>query len=356
MTNNKKNSEDGLDILREFRTVLQDLQEILSSVSKGDTSLKTYSKYIKKTEENIAEWMLKIHPLRDELDADSIQHIEDLWEQIKINPIIENPDPEKPFDAKDQFHNLNMIQDRIRQMVFEIGWLTIPSRLNEWLINARPGYYIPFHLVFEDEMPLMQDRVRLLNFLASAPNMVQGGLVNAANGLIYRYSRNPWKRMFSVFSLAMVFLLVTGIIVGACYIGLPGWPLKAGDASFLLIGWVAIWVGIIVHFAVGSVKKVQSGGLPQAVPVRDLPLIVDAKLGDYLLKILIALIGLFGAFTTGMGIESNGIDISKIDILKVFLIGYSLDSFVELFGTSIEQQSAAQLSALKKELGVTDQK
>jgi hypothetical protein len=40
--------------------------------------------------------------------------------------------------------------------------------------------------------------------------------------------------------------------------------------------------------------------------------------------------------------------------LNTFLVGYSLDSFVELFGASIEQKATMQLTALKQKLSTAD--
>jgi hypothetical protein len=41
-------------------------------------------------------------------------------------------------------------------------------------------------------------------------------------------------------------------------------------------------------------------------------------------------------------------------VVNSFLVGYSLDSVLELVGTSLEQQPSAQVTSLKQQLGVTE--
>ena len=41
----------------------------------------------------------------------------------------------------------------------------------------------------------------------------------------------------------------------------------------------------------------------------------------------------------------------RVTALNAFLVGYSLDSFVGIFGASIEQRAAAQAAAVKERLG-----
>jgi Na+/H+-translocating membrane pyrophosphatase len=63
-----------------------------------------------------------------------------------------------------------------------------------------------------------------------------------------------------------------------------------------------------------------------------------------MLKLFIALFGLIALVVTT--------DISKFTIASAFLVGYSLDSFAGLFGTSIEQRATAQATALKEQIGL----
>jgi hypothetical protein len=112
-----------------------------------------------------------------------------------------------------------------------------------------------------------------------------------------------------------------------------------------LVGWLAVLLGVVVHIAVGTAKRLQSErGRPPVIAIGDVPLMVNAKIGQILLKLALTLIGFFGL------VFAAGIDNAKP--LNAFLVGYSLDSVVELFVASVEQRAAGQVSALKQQLGV----
>jgi hypothetical protein len=78
------------------------------------------------------------------------------------------------------------------------------------------------------------------------------------------------------------------------------------------------------------------------IALGDLPFVIDAQLGQILMKLALGLFGFFGLiFTAG---------IQQLTIFNAFLVGYSLDSVVELFGSSIEQKGKAQINDLEKKL------
>jgi hypothetical protein len=327
-----------MDRLRELRAEAQDLHSVLEKVRKGETTIKLNADYIRKTQEDLAKLVSQIQ------DGDTIRHLLNVYEQMIQNPLFADPGIE--LGAQEQLHALSLLEEQIRKIEFHVGILTIPARLNEWLAQARPGYYIPFNAVFEDEVPEAEDRARILSYLVWSPKPIKGGIVDAANGLIYRYSENPWARLMNIMLIAGALSAFTAIIVGACYLRVPGWPIQPQYLSSFVVGWGAILIGVITHVGVGTVKRTQSqGSLPPIASLGELPLILDARSGQIILKLLLALIGFFGlAFSSGL---------ENVTPLNSFLVGYSLDSVVEIFGTGIEQRVASQAAALKKQLGVT---
>lgn len=334
------NMSDGkLERLRELRAELQDLQSVLESVRRGESTLKTYAAYVGKTMGDIEALLSSIQ------DGDAVRHLHNSWEQMTSNPLLISPEADYP--AQDQLHHLDMLFGQIQKMVFLIGFLTIPSRVNEWLAQARPGYYIPFHLVFEDELPDREERAKVLNYLAWSPNAIRGGIVDAANGLIYRYADRPESRRNSFLLLALAFAACAAVVVGACYVDAPGWPIQPGHLYSFVVGWSAVLAGVVTHIGVGSVKRAQErGGLPPIIAVGDFFMIANARAGQILLKLLLALIGFFGlVFSTGA---------DKVTPFNAFLLGYSLDSFIELFSSNIERRASAQVASLKKQLGVAE--
>ena len=325
-----------LDKLRELRAEVQDFDALLKDVRKGSVTLKTYAPYIQKTCNDINALIQEIK------DGDSIRHIQNLWEQMSICPLMAKP--ENDYPVEDQLHYIETLGEQIRKMIFLIGMLTIPSRLNEWLAEARPGYYVPFHLVFEDEIPNEEDRMRVLNYLAWSPKVIKDGIVDVTSGLIYRYSRDSRTRFFSILELILGFLAAFLIVILSAYMPFKDWPLSLDNLGVLIGGWMAVLVGIAVHVAVANVKRKQSQpGLPPVIALGDLPFVIDAQLGQLLMKLALALVGFYGLiFTAG---------IKDVSILNAFLVGYSLDSVVELFGSSIEQKGKAQITDLEQKLG-----
>jgi hypothetical protein len=100
-----------------------------------------------------------------------------------------------------------------------------------------------------------------------------------------------------------------------------------------------------VHVAVGVSKRAQSReGRPPIVAAGDIFLLIDARLGEILLKLLMAMIGLLGlTFTAGA---------ENVTPFNAFLVGYSLDSVVEMFSASLEKRAAESASAFKQRLGL----
>ncbi len=333
--------ELDLGVLRELRAEAQDLQDVLESIRQGNASVATYAGYIDKTRNDIAALMAQI---RGDDYADSMRHLRNIWEQMLACPLLANPSAK--LDAQDLTRHITALEGQIRKLVFEIGYLAIPPRINEWLKGARPGYYIPFHEVFEDELPSFEDRQALLGFLAHQPACIEGGLVDAENGLIYRYAPEQKDRRLSYLFLGVAVAVAVGIVVGAAYLPASGWPLGPGDLSTLLVGWGAVWVGVLVHIVVSTTKRVQSQkGHPPVMAIGDIPLMLNAKIGQVLFKILVSLVAILG-LALGAGIDNT-------NPLNALLVGYSLDSVIEIFGASVEQRAAAQVSSLKQKLGVT---
>lgn len=324
--------------LREFRAEMQDLKSVLAKVRTGDTTIKQNAEYINKTRSDAAELVSQI-----EGDGDTIRHLMNVYEQMQQNPLYAKPETE--ISAQEQMHSLTLLDEQVRKIEFYVGVLTIPARVNDWLAGARPGYYIPFHAVFEDEVPEAEDRARILSYLVWSPKPIKGGIVDAANGLIYRYNIDARRRLINILLMLGVLILSTAAVIGACYLNISGWPFQTSNLSAFTAGWIAILVGVVVHVAIGSVKRSQSQGkLPSIASLGDVPLLLDARSGQIILKILLALIGLFGlAFATG---------IKNVTPLNAFLIGYSLDSVIEIFSAGIEQRASLQATALKKQLGV----
>jgi hypothetical protein len=330
----------ALERLRAFRADIQDLRAVLQSVRIGEASLLTFEDYIQCAESTIDADLDAVEETTSTYDDGSaVCHLRNLWQQMKTCLRLLHPG-QNPT-AQEQLQWLNMLDTRSREVTYQVGVLTIPERLNDWLSRARSGYYVPFHAVFDDEVPDYDDRAKILRYLAWSPVTIDGGIVDGSSGLIYRYSHNVWMRFLSVGMAMLAFVLATA----AVYIAPTMLP-QLGNQRNFLIAWGAVLAGILVHIAVSTAKRMQvQTELPPVIALSDVPRLLDAKLGQTLMKPLLALFGLFGlAFTAGE---------SQVTILNAFLVGYSLDSIVQLFAASVEQRAATQVTALKQQLGVT---
>jgi hypothetical protein len=336
------------DMLRRLRTELQQLQETMQTVAKGYVRLDSCNTYIQKTVEDIKQIIKEI----EENEKQSLHYSDDmrcilnLWEQMKDSPLLSCP-PGKTLDAQEQTHALTVFEAQIKEMIFEIGFLTIPDRLNRWIERSTPGHYIPFHDIFENEMPDYGDRVKLLNFIAWAPKtLIKGGIVEPETGLIHCYEKNDRKRRAGYYYLVSAFILVTGIIASLAYIPLEGWPLLPKDVFSLLFGWAALVIGVVVHLGIDTNKRQQKTTLPAIIAFNDLPLLINAKYGQVMLKIFLSLVGFAGlVFAVG---------INNAKPINAFFVGYSLDSFIGILTASMEQKGSAQLATIKQQLGVAE--
>ncbi|HEY0735195.1 MAG TPA: hypothetical protein VGD69_09850 [Herpetosiphonaceae bacterium] len=337
-----------LDELRNLRTEVRDLQRIINSVRVGESSLQDHVRYIKKT-------IGDIHALAPKLDAmerkhggeDAIRHLRNVLERMDENPLLVSPE-DTSRGSEDLLRYGTRLDELCQKFIYCVGVLTIPERVNEWLENSWPGYYIPFHAVFEEEMPVYEDRVRVLEHMAWTPRLIPYGIVDPTTGLIYKFSN---RKFWLVASVALLAGVIAGVILG-----LQAAPNVFGNAFLtveseptvsLVVLWLAVVAGVAFHIIVGTAKQMRSNpDRPPIFAMRSVLPILNAKLGNILFKIALTIVGLVGLI---FSIEAN-----KINLLSAFLVGYSLDSVIELFGTSAEQMAAAQLASLKKQMGVAD--
>ncbi|HEX8220525.1 MAG TPA: hypothetical protein VF914_15135 [Chloroflexia bacterium] len=346
------NPPAGYAPLYELRSEVQHLQQVLASIRKGEADLATYAPYIEKT---VSDIEALIPTIRYDQNPDGIRHILNLWEQMQVSPLLQTTAGNIPdLDAQKQLQNLNMLDAQSRRLVFEIGQITIPGRLQDWLNSARTGYYIPFHPVFEDEVPDREDRVKILNAISWASNRLKGGIIDLSSGLVYKYSDRGLVQVMSALGVVLALAVSTLILVliGINFnvkLGSINWPLNwnigLGNVSALVGAWVAMLAGILVHMGVSFAKRAQSAvDLPPVLaPVEFLPRL-NANLGPTLLRVFLALVSLIGlAYATG---------VDSLTPVEGFLAGYSLDSIIDLIGGALDQRSTAQISSLKKTLEV----
>lgn len=337
-----------LNELRNLRTEIRDLQRIINSVRNGETSLQDHVRYIKKTLQDIQALAPGLAAMeRKHGGEDAIRHLRNVLERMDENPLLVNPE-DAARSSEDLLRYATSLDELCQKFIYCVGLLTIPERVNEWLENSWPGYYIPFHAVFEEEMPVYEDRVRVLEHMAWTPRLIPYGIVNPTTGLIYKFSN---RKLWLIVSVALLVGAIAGVISG-----LQAAPSLFGNAFLsvenepsvsLVVLWLAVVAGVAFHIIVGTAKQMRSN--PERPPIfamRSILPILNAKLGNILFKIALTIVGLVGLIFS--------VEADKINLLSAFLVGYSLDSVIELFGTSAEQMASSQLASLKKQMGVAD--
>lgn len=332
--------------LRELREEVRDLSDFCGKVKSGLTNVSEGEGYIRKTFEDISSLVLEIEKVNSDLRSDTVRHIFNIWEQMQANPILVDPTQDLPQQA--QLHALTLLEDCAAQIIFSVGSLTIPHRVNKWLEKARTGYYLAFHQHFEDELPNPHDRLRVLRNIAAAPKALKSGIVTSHSGLIYRYEPNALRRFvgivmvcaFFLFATTLVWAIDSNILTGLS----PYIPLDAHVRELLFPAWLSIILGIIIHVAVAGVKRNAQSGLPPVIAVNDWSLLFSARKGDVVIKIVLALIGLFG-FAVIVGKD-------QFTVTSAFFVGYSLDSFIGLFSDTMERKASAQLSIMEKNVNI----
>jgi hypothetical protein len=193
------------------RAEVQDLQEAIDHIRKGEFEIPTYASYINQTVDEVSRL---IEALKD-MEAshghgDVIRHLRNILEQMNCSRVL--TDSNSQLTTEQKLHHLNTLDTQCSRLIFQVGMLTIPARVNMLLCNARPGYYIPFHAVFEDELPNPDERAKVLSRLLWQPMLLKGGLIDSSAGLIYKYAISDFWKAVSFL------LLVAAITLGTdCY-------------------------------------------------------------------------------------------------------------------------------------------
>ncbi len=331
--------------LRQLRAEIEDLAATMNWIRNGEATLLANVPYIENTRVDI-EALIAIIAVADYGDdnSENLRHILNVWEQMKANPLIAMPKAEDTYPPAEQLRHYALLGELTRRMAVFIGSITIPDELNAQLDATRVGHYIPFHLVFQDELPDVKDRDRLLAVMRTQPKKLPAGQIDIDSGLVYRCASRARDRFLSWLEPIGALALATGLVVFLPRLPVDGWPLNEANQAALLIGWVALLLGLIAHVGIETAKNARSNrGLPPILAIGDLSFTVSARGGQFALKIGLALIGLFGFVFSS--------SVANLTPVTAFLVGYSLDSFVGIFGSSLDQAVAAQSGALKKPLG-----
>lgn len=249
--------------------------------------------------------------------GDEASMVATLWERVADQwPSQTTPEPQLSQVLPD-------IEQALRAMVWHCGFVTIPPRVNEHLVNMRPGEALNFGREFIDELPEKVDRDEMLKFLRDHQALVEG-IVDVEQGVIFRASRNAKIRARSFWRIAILLVLgvlVVGIICHAGdWLNLSAWPVKPDQFRALFVAYLFVLFGGLAHLGIAAYKQTRSGKEQPFTAVDDFVLWIHVKEWPIISGILLLWFGLFGMTLLG----------KLPDWQAAFFVGYSIDSVADV--------------------------
>lgn len=363
-----------LGLLRDVRAEVQNLRttlvEVLSKEPMNDVAMR--SREIITTlrvrqpiyDRNVKQIGTRIRDLRALMNStanlysrygDDITNIENFWERVTLNwppppsakLVPETGDKEKVVIQPDEEITVangilrcakEAIND-IDDIIYQTALLTIPERLNLQLEQIRIGQALDFNAAFKDEIPNDDSRQKVLNYLGARPVLIQNGVIDTAQGVVFHASADYGRRRLSYIFITLTIMFGALIAVGVGELGtllnLPEWITVPGGTPNLLITYVFVIIGAVVHIGIDGIKQARSNDPKQAfLAIDDWFTWIHIHERGIIMGIVSMWIGFLGlVFLTG-----------SADWQTAFLVGYSLDSFVDIFlqrfNTNISSKSS----------------
>lgn len=338
--------------LRNIRAASQHLQEQITVALQQSASLTATQRkdaikgvlcdtLIHRVSDKVAKQLTAIEKIfagdASEFDwgADEVTTIELIWAQVKdsLSAAINAAD-----NAEQHFKPVQSDLDRI---VFHCESLTISPRINDILTNLRVGQPLDIDFAFKDEFPQdAQLRKRLIDDLAQQGFVLEGGVVDADQGIIYRTALTRGGQRASLWRLIAAILAGFALPFALAFGGykLPDWPFKPEELHGLLASYVFILLGTGAHYAIAALKAAKAQTRPSFLALHDWILWVNIRQWPILTGL--------AYIWTGYLLLSFGIH--GMSWSSAFFAGYSIDSVTELFLGRFEATVSAQTKLLTK--------
>jgi hypothetical protein len=348
-----------LGLLREVRAEIQNLRRILMDIKhKAElTDAGTRTREILITlrsnqplyDRNTAQIGARLGELRSLLRAqpslydrygDEITHIENHWERAAHHwPQVESlPEPAEASAGEEEEAAPDVVltaEEVVRQagraassldrLIYHAGLLTIPGRLNQHLEQLRIGQKLDFHATFADEVPDQEARQQILHYLGARPMAIHNGIIDAEKGVVFRASPSPGRRKLSyvLITLAVIAGALLTLLVAEMgeWLDLENWPVSPGQSTDLLVGYAFVIAGGAVHLGVDAIKQARASSGQSFLALEDWFVWIHINEIGVIVGVISMWIGFFGLlFLSG-----------RVDWQTAFLVGYSIDSFVDMF-------------------------
>ena len=266
--------------------------------------------------------------------GDEITEIENHWERIC------NSWPSTDLPIIEILARIARVESQIGELEYHCGLVTIPRRVDQHLETVRTGQTLDFHDAFKDELPNLEDRVKLLRYLYAHPASITG-IIDVPKGLIYRASPKASRRRLSL--LIIVLTLLAGIVVMWLY----QWLVSGNPAAFravfsgpLLKGYLFITLGSLAHILIDAIKQARAQTDASFRAIDDWVMWIHVREVPIMSSIVWLWIG-----TIGLGWFQPGFSLTT-----AFFVGYSIDSFVDLFLERFSGMASKSTKALTEQV------
>lgn len=348
-----------LGLLREVRAEVQNLRRNLTDLKEkaelADTGTRTreivtalqsnqplYDRNTAQIAARLGELrsLLRAQPMLYDRYGDEITHIENHWErathhwpqagdlpEAAVTPAGEGEEdgPEVALAAEDAVRRAGRAASSLDRLIYHAGLLTIPGRLNQHLEQLRIGQKLNFHATFADEVPDEEARQQILQYLGARPMAIHSGIIDAEKGVVFRASSNPGRRKLSYVLIALTVIAGALLTLLTAELGewfdLENWPVSPGQSTDLLVGYAFVIAGGAVHLGVDAIKQARSSSGQSFLALEDWFVWIHINEIGVIVGVVSMWIGFFGLlFLSG-----------RVDWQTAFLVGYSIDSFADMF-------------------------
>jgi hypothetical protein len=260
--------------------------------------------------------------------TDDISHTETEWSRIES--LLGAVFPEDIRDVKDLVADssggfFKKVKTQLHRLLCRIAKETIPPRINDHLVGFRLGQTLNFHEVFKDELPELEDRNAFLRYIRQYPMFVDG-VIDADTGLIYAAKPTLVEKAKTavyiglplIFGFLLAYYLMPNLGV---WLSLQGWVPSTSSSTALVASYLFILLGGLAHVVVDSFKKKKATKGQTFVSLEDYFLWIHVKRAAIVSAIATLIIGFIALAFLAPAIQWQ----------IAFFVGYSIDSFVDVF-------------------------
>lgn len=234
---------------------------------------------------------------------------------------------------------LDEMNPKLDQLVYDCASLTLSPRVNDVLCNLRIGQTLDFDFEFESELPKDSElRKHLLLELAQEGGVLQAGVVDAEERVIYKIAESRKQQIWS--AVRLVLWLLAGAILIPATLAI----LKSHNNNWqsilptLLEDYALIFAGSGAHLAVEAIKAAKAQTRPSFQAIN-----------DWVLWLHVRETKVFWGFAyvwLGYVLLTMSTSIDKLNWEACFFAGYSIDSVVELLLGRFESAVKGKVQAV----------